>query len=146
MSYNYYDLNRPDLSNAVISWHGGNIPFFNINIENYSSDTRIYLREYNDGSIVEEKWYYNGVLSRKDGPALLIWWHKCDEEVLNNDIANEYHTNCGDMWEIIAEEWYNSGKLHRKNMPAYIRTINDDIIVKYYEFGKEINKNSCLII
>lgn len=79
--------------------------------------THASVISYEDGKIVQEAWYINGVTGRVGGPAMT------------------YTNRRGE----IVQEWHIDGQLHRTDAPAII-TSNDKgpISVEWYVNGRQI--------
>src|SRR3989344_2584865 len=99
---------------------------------------------YEDGKILSEEWYNDGVLSRDGGPAVVEYKHSgnaiCtswfkDGKVHNADgAAHVLYTERGNVW---LSAWYEHGELHRVGGPARVYYENGTIREEeWYEHGK----------
>lgn len=102
-----------------------------------------WIEFYSRGDIVyvsllsaTQVWSNNGVLTREDGPAILVQNEDHEEETYHWIRNGEYHRIGGPALVEVGEvtEWWVDGQLHREDGPAV--QYHDTTCVGYYHRGK----------
>ena len=108
------------------------------------------INYYKNGNIQYERYYFNGKLHRKDGPAVICYYENGNKYYEEYYINGESHNEDGpaiiyyyENGIIQYEKYYYNDKLHRENKPAIIRYYKDGSIEckEYYINGKFIMTN-----
>jgi len=94
------------------------------NLTWHREDGPAYIMYYDNGNIKYKEYWFNNILHRLDGPAIIAY-----DSIINGDI--------------LEETYYNKGILHRLDGPAFIMYDNGNIIrEEYWLNGNEYTKEN----
>ena len=120
--------------------------------KNYFSDKKMTIRHREDGPALETveglmHWYNNGLLHRKDGPAMYIPYEYLDIHgkltvhkirIIKWFLDGKLHRTDGPA--VIHPNgniaWYHHGLLHRTDGPAVVESCNNKTFKRWYINGK----------
>jgi hypothetical protein len=128
---------RHSIPDGIMMTDSGNIFSFKNGMYHSYNDKPAASRYLITGELSEQRWYTDGMLDRKNGPAIIKpgWWRKWCQ----NGILHRNDDKPAIIYDNMRQEWYHFGRHHRDNNKPAVMDVGTQ---QWFKDGEEYSPSN----